>query len=173
MTPIRLAAVRAAAYVGGMNPTRLAPLAALLTAALLAGCGNSPPGPGVSRVGMSVDASFGRTWDAVIDAFAERGISIETLDRSSGLIVPAGRTYAPGRDRKESLTYADCGISRTLGPVMPATVKYNVVVRGDSVRSVVQVRAFYRTIDANECSTRGLYETEVEAAIKRRAETPR
>src|ERR1019366_4377426 len=86
-----------------------------------------PPAPLAPRTSTAISASFGRTWDAAIDAFASRGISIETLDRASGLIVPAGRAYVPGEDMK----YADCG-SKALGKtVTPASVKYNVVVRGD------------------------------------------
>lgn len=134
-------------------------------------CRPTPPSPPQPRVGTTVAASFGRTWDATIDAFADRGISIETLDRSSGLIVPAGRTYAPGKDIEESLRYADCGKSGWGSIILPYSVKYNVVVRGDSSQSTVQVRAFYRTVeDAAACSSKGLFETEAEQAIKGRAE---
>jgi hypothetical protein len=42
--------------------------------------------PPVVREQTAVAASFGRTWDAVIDHFAERNISIRTMERSSGFI---------------------------------------------------------------------------------------
>ena len=141
---------------------------ALFLLAAVIGC-RTPPAPVAPRSGLPVSASFGKTWDATIDAFADRGIGIETLDRASGLIVPAGHVYVTG-DYKRALSFADCGKSRASGPALPGTVKYNVVVRGDSARSTVQVRAFYRTDSGDLCSSKGLYESGVEAAIKSAAE---
>src|SRR4051812_6378112 len=74
-----------------------------------AACQPVPPTPMGERTGTEIAASFGRTWDATIDAFAEQGISIATLDRASGLIVPAQKSYAPGRDKIDAQRYADCG----------------------------------------------------------------
>lgn len=145
----------------------------LVLAIALTGC--RPPTPPVAvapRTGTEVHASFGRAWDATIDAFAERGISIETLDRASGLIVPAGQTYTSRRDRTEMLTYADCGKS-AYGEVVPAgSVKYNVVVRGDSSRSIVLVRAFYHPLPGGVgmCESQGRFERDAEANIKAKAE---
>jgi hypothetical protein len=147
-------------------------LLAALFAAALTSCRPTYPPPATPREGTLVNASFGRTWEATIDAFADRGISTETLDRSSGLIVPAGRTFTPRRDLKESLTYADCGKTSMKRVVEPLTVKYNVVVRGDSSHATVIVRAFYRGDDpAAVCSSKGPFESEAEAAIKTRAES--
>lgn len=147
---------------------RLSPLAFGLV--LLAACRPTPPAAPAPRYGTPIAASFGRTWDATIDAFAERGISIETLDRSSGLIVPAGRSYAPGQDIQDALRYADCGKTGMGNVILPFSVKYNVVVRGDSTRSNVVVRAFYRDLDGSSCSSMGLFESEAEANIKQKAE---
>ena len=141
-----------------------------LTLLVLAACRPTLPSPAMSRVGTPVEASFGKTWDATIDAFADRAVSIETLDRSSGLIVPAGRSFRPGRDALESLAYADCGKSALGQVIYPLTVKYNVVVRGDSTRSTVLVRAFYRSDEEVVCSSKGLFERGSEEAIKSRAE---
>ena len=137
-----------------------------------------PPAPVAPRTSTAISASFGRTWDAAIDAFASRGISIETLDRSSGLIVPAGRTYVPNNagvfgSVEDATKYADCGSNVLGNAVRPASVKYNVVVRGDSTRSGVQVRAFYLPgADGRSCESRGLFESEAEASIKAKAELP-
>lgn len=137
-----------------------------------------PPAPVAPRTSTAISASFGRTWDAAIEAFASRGISIETLNRASGLIVPAGRAYAPLDDPPYGKSkYADCG-SKAMGmTVRPASVKYNVVVRGDSTRSSVQVRAFYLPdaafADGRSCESRGLFESDAEASIKAKAEQPR
>lgn len=139
---------------------------------LAAACRPTLPAPAAPRAGTEVYASFGKTWDATIDAFADRAVSIETLDRSSGLIVPAGRSFRPGRDVVESLDYADCGKSALGIVIYPLTVKYNVVVRGDSTRSTVLVRAFYRTEEEAACSSKGLFESGSEGAIKVRAEGP-
>lgn len=153
-----------------MRPSSLNRSAGLLAALLLAACRATLPAPAAPRDGTPIVASFGKTWDATIDAFADRGVSIETLDRSSGLIVPAGRSYAPGSALVETLDYADCGKSALGIEIVPLTVKYNVVVRGDSVRSTVLVRAFYRTEEEARCSSKGRFESEAEAAIKARAE---
>lgn len=46
-------------------------------------------------------------------------------------------------------------------------VKYNVVVRGDTAQSTVQVRAFYRSERGPfGCISRGVFEQETEAVIK-------
>ena len=121
---------------------------------------------------MLVNASFGKTWDAAIDAFADRGISVETLDRSSGLIVPAGRARLA--DAVEGgYKYADCGKSWLGNAQFPQSVKYNVLIRGDSARSRVQVRAFYLTENGQQCASTGYWEDYVENGIKERAEGTR
>ncbi|MGH9897071.1 MAG: hypothetical protein ACREA0_34765, partial [bacterium] len=65
--------VRASAFMGGA-----------LVASI--GCGYQPPAPPMPRDATEVTASFGRTWDAVIDEFADRNIPIRTIERASGLI---------------------------------------------------------------------------------------
>lgn len=130
-----------------------------------------PATPEPARAPMRIGTSFGRAWDAVIDAFADRGISVETLDRSSGLIVPAGRTYV-AKQYADAIKYADCGYAMKAQPYAPSSVKYNVVVRGDSSASTVQVRAFYEsTLSPFHCVSTGLYELGAEMAIKERAES--
>jgi hypothetical protein len=120
---------------------------------------------------MAVQASFGKTWDAVIDVFASENMSIQTLDRSSGLIVPAEALYTSADTL--ALRWADCG-TETLGrPVVPARGRFNVVVRGDSARSTVQVRAFWSSAQGpgfRDCISRGSWETMMEGSIKSLAE---
>lgn len=54
---------------------------------ILSGCiKTTGPGEPVPRSAMPVSASFGKTWDAVIDVFAVKNIPIRTLERVSGLI---------------------------------------------------------------------------------------
>jgi hypothetical protein len=157
---------------------RLLPLAALTT---LAACHITPPAPPAPRTAMPVVASFGRTWDAVIDVFAEDGIPIATMDRASGLIVPAVSARVVGTPERGPLDYADCGKNGSGSPIVANQARFNVVVRGDSAQSTVQVRAFYQWVSppllgetsAIECSTTGRYETRAETAIKARAEATR
>jgi hypothetical protein len=140
----------------------------IAAAAASAACARMPI-PAGPREPMLVNASFGKTWDAAIDAFADQGISIETLDRSSGLIVPAGRARIA--DAVEGgYKYADCGKSWLGSAQFPLSVKYNVLIRGDSTRSRVQVRAFYLTDKGQQCSSTGYWEDYVENGIKDRAE---
>jgi hypothetical protein len=105
----------------------------------------------------------------VIDVFASQNIPIETVDRSSGLIVPAGRKEPPFVRPNEAKKYADCGTDMGSNPNFPSSVKYNVVVRGDSGASSVQVRAFFYA-GTSACSSTGVYESGVEGLIKTRAE---
>jgi hypothetical protein len=145
--------------------------------ASLVGCARpTPPGPPQPRSATTVGASFGKTWDAVIDVFAERNISIATLDRASGLIVPAEALYTT-RDTS-SLRWADCGQTMMRTPLLPHRARFNVVVRGDSAASSVQVRAFFYLDPASamatalgfECVSRGTFESDVEADVRARAE---
>jgi hypothetical protein len=126
---------------------------------------------------MPVTAPFSKTWDAVIDVFGERDLGIKTIDRSSGLIVPADYLI-PESDRRFS--YANCG--KLLGSdIAPTVAHFNVIVRGDSSKSTVRVRAFYDHSksmglrgelqrEAGDCSSSGEFESQLETAIAARAE---
>jgi hypothetical protein len=57
-------------------------------------------------------------------------------------------------------------------PVIPTTARYNERVKGDSLRSTVQVNAIYLADEAT-CVSRGKWETQFEQAIKIRSERPR
>jgi len=125
------------------------------------------------RPGTVVNASFAATWSAAVDVFAESNVTIQTIDRESGLLIPAG-VYLGGKDT----TFADCGRKRIgdagsfrYATLLPTSVRYNVRVKGDSSRSTVQVNAAYGS-DA-PCVSRGKWETQFEQAIKIRSERPR
>ena len=138
---------------------------------ILVGCAPVPPGPPIARESVSVRAPFAATWDAVIETFADRNIPIRTLDRASGLIVAEPVVVSP--PRADSL--ADCG--STMGmPIPPDRAMYNVLVRGDSLTSTVKVTVRFtqggRPNDPVliECSSRGVWESARERAIKEAAE---
>lgn len=160
-------------------------LLAVLPLIAVAACTAGPSIAPVVRPATPVAASFGKTWDAVVDVFAERNLPIRTLDRSSGLIVPNALLIPAGNaaEKQKALSYADCG--STMGvPIPPAVAQFNVVVRGDSSSSTVQVRAFYSYgADKNpltgadspskSCVSRGVLESDIETAIRGKAQTAR
>lgn len=157
-----------------MNGSK-SPLLCLVAALLGGGCNAyTPPQPVPPREPTAVSASFGRTWDATIGYFADNNIAIKTIDRSSGLIAaePAG---VPRRDR---VRLAECGREGDIR-LEPSRVTYNVLVRGDSASSTVQVRATWSSSGTAAfsysagvtypCESSGIFEAEMESVVARRA----
>jgi hypothetical protein len=132
---------------------------------------SSPAAPPAPRSATTVAASFDRTWSAVIDAFAARNIPIRTIDRTSGLI--ATDDLAVGREGGQ---WADCG--KALGvSITPTRATYNVRVKGDARSSTVQFTVLWQNvypsrmgIPSENCSTKGVWESEAETDVKTRAE---
>ncbi len=143
-------------------------LAATLLLALI-GCNQlTPPAPATPRIATPVTASFGRTWDAVIDEFADRNIPIRTIERASGLIATEQLTISY-KDTAE----ADCGRLGNYPPLSPTHAIYNVLVRGDSLQSTVKVtmRWMYIANKASlECSTRHRWEQAFQETVRLRAQ---
>jgi len=141
----------------------------LAVVALLAACSTykypAPPSP---RDATIVNASMGRTWDAVIDLFAARNIPIRTIDRVSGIITTEQLTVGP-----EGREYGDCGKNGRIR-YRPNRASYNVLVRGDSTGSRVKVtvRWIFLTskFDTFECSTQHVWEQAFESDVKSAAE---
>jgi hypothetical protein len=133
------------------------------------------PATPVPHSAMQVEAPIEKTWDAVIDVFASKNIPIKTLDHSSGFIVAEEMRVPPPEKRGEESPYADCGsVNRILRA--PTRANYNIRVKGDSAHSSVQVTVFWKdlldmkTLAAIDCSTKGVWETDAETEIKKRAE---
>lgn len=131
---------------------------------LLAGCATLPPPP-QERPDTPVTASFGRTWDSVVDYFARSSIPIKTIDRASGLI--AAETTRLGGDTR---SYGVC--QNALRTFSPQGGNFNVLVRGDSARSTLRVTATWIVTPPTvaECQTSDVWEKRFETAIKGRAE---
>ena len=151
-------------------------LALALSTLLLGACATAPK-TAPPRAGTSVSSSVGRTWDTAIQSLAERQIAIGSMDRVSGFMATA-----PVIVEHDARQLADCGINRagTIGSVPATDAIYNVSVRGDSSAAVVRVTAQYSarvqhetSVDRVMCASRGLFEDQLEAAIKTRAESPR
>ena len=131
--------------------------------------GYQPPPPATPRDGTDVRASFARTWDSVIDEFADRNIPIATIERASGLI--ATEQLSVGYEARGE---ADCG--RLNGRrLLPTHAIYNVLVRGDSSRSTVKATMRWTRVTnegAETCATLQRWEATLEDRVKQRAERP-
>lgn len=131
-------------------------------------------GPTIARDTTRVAATVAQTWDAMIDVFAEQNIPLRTLDRASGFAVAETARVGEG-----GAAWAACWGAAT--PTPPSAASYNVLVRGDPrdssaavVRVTVAWSAFRRDAAGDlarvDCETTGRYETDLESAIKARAE---
>lgn len=152
--------------------TRIALFCALT---LLDGCTMAPAAPVPRTTATTVNASFGKTWNAVIDQFATNNIPIHTIDRSSGIIatdllnVPASVGDV-----------ADCGTDMSVH-LVPSQASYNVLVRGDSTSSTIRVtarwvrvgvaRGLSTAVVSEDCSTKQVWEPHFEAQVKSAAES--
>lgn len=138
-----------------------------------------PPAPQV-RPAALVTASFGKTWQAAVDVFADKNVGIRTIDRSSGLIV-ADPVLVPV-DARGGFSLpnplADCGRDMLGHFPPPSSAVYNVRVKGDSSTSTVLVTVRWITVHSNlaaqevVCATKGVWEGAFEKAVMEKAETP-
>lgn len=154
-------------------------LIALLVLSLpLCACVPSAIPPSVQRSGTTVNASFGKSWNAVVDVLTERNIPIKTIDRTSGLIATDQLSVTRDMGVDDA---ADCGKDAVGVKAYPTNASYNVLVRGDSSTTVVRVttrwvrigksRSFGSTDNVSEeCGSTGAWETDVERRIKAIAE---
>jgi hypothetical protein len=141
------------------------------------------------RAATPVNASFERTWAAVIDQLADQNLSIRVLDKSSGWV--ATQMLSVSNPWK----WADCGATggdtvQLADPPSRATVtevhhipveraEYDVVVHGDTAHATVRVSVHwigvYRAGTVAppvqvDCVTHGLWEAGFEGTVKRAAE---
>ena len=146
-------------------------IAALLTVAACVKV--TPPKPAPVRPTVQVAAPFAATWDAVIDLFASRNIPIQTLDRSSGLIV-AQMSVVPHRGAP---AWADCGTRPALDQgterIAPTHAEMNILVRsadpGSTVRATVRW-THLTTGSAIPCETTNVWGSALEEGIRTAAE---
>jgi hypothetical protein len=140
--------------------------------------------PVPERKPTQVYASFGKTWGAAVDYFEQSGRSVDTTDRSSGIVradattMPADRSHFGlcGNSVVEPYwrgKYGGWALTRNYeGPSVGAP--FIAIVHGDSTRTTVSVTAEW--IDAHgkqikcSASSKTSWEQQSEAAIKTRAE---
>lgn len=148
--------------------------AAILLAACVSAGGYVPPQPAPTQESTAVRASFGKTWDAVVEQFARQNIPIRTIDRASGFIAAEPLRTGNPPTSADSSRFADCG---RRGDVyfLPTDVVYNVVVRGDSTKSTVKTTARWSssTLSVGACETRGAWEHRFEDDVRYDAESKR
>ena len=140
-----------------------------LILALAASACAKPPAPAPVRAPTMVSAGFDATWNAVIDIFAEKNIPIRTIDKDSGIIA-TDRLAVP---EQFSLEYADCGTDGFMIPQLPTSVIYNILVRENGDATTVRVTASWSSDKSYRCNTRGIWEGDLEANVKDRAERGR
>lgn len=132
---------------------------------ILASC-VTPPATAPTREATPVSASFGKTWDAVIDIFAAQNIPIRNMERASGFIAAEPATVAV----KDGEQWSDCGGAMG-GHLGALEATYNVLVRGDSTHATVRATVLWaRPGTAQTCTTKGVWEQNFEALVKARAE---
>lgn len=150
------------------------PLVACAAVVALSACAQRTlPKTAPTRESTRVNASFGRTWDAVVQQFANDNVPIKTIERASGFVA-TDRLLSVANDSAD----ADCGsISTSVGDekYFPHWVTYNVLVHGDSASATVRVTAAWESYDAEQkspfaCSTTGRWEQAFEGAVKAAAE---
>jgi hypothetical protein len=135
------------------------------------------------RKPTDVNASFSKTWGAAVDYFVRSGVSVDTTDRSSGIIRADTTTMPPDRSH-----FGLCGgnvhvyaywredeyVGWALGRDYvgrPFGAPFTAIVHGDSTRATVSVTADW--IDAEgkqvKCSASSS-QLASEVAIKTKAE---
>ena len=124
-------------------------VALAILASMVIACVPIPPEPPAPRTAMDVNASFAKTWEAAIDVFAERNISIKTLDRASGLIVAEPVKVGAGGNE-----FADCGTDAMQVRQYPTDATWNLVVRGDSIKSTVRANVRFIRVGMSRAALR-------------------
>lgn len=133
---------------------------------LVVGCATSRPVQPPPRTGTAVAASFSRTWNAMQTVVTEEDIPIWSSDRKHGIVIAEDQPVPPGVD-----SIADCGRAlRTR--VRPVRARWELLVRGDSVNSVVWATVRFVDPTGDECASQGLWERAIEERIKTLAEVP-
>jgi hypothetical protein len=125
---------------------------------------------------MLVDASFNRTWDAIVDLFARRQIPLRRLDRDSGLIatesVPVSGTLATNwaacRDTAGASASPPGGAPPPLEtPVPPTHARYEIEIQGDSTQSTIRATAYWTAPTPADCTSNGTWEAAFEKEVRK------
>lgn len=132
-----------------------------------AACFSRPPESIGPRSATPVSASFDATWEAVIDYFARTNTPVSQLEKDSGFIVASRERI----ERDDAREWADCGVTAYREFPHARAVKFNVSVRSRGTGSEVLVSAAWEGGTEHVCETTGVFESEMERAVKTMAES--
>lgn len=153
-------------------------LGALPVLLLAVACGRPesiPPEPSPPARETFVSATFDLTWTAALDRLATAGISIADRDAAAGMIETDRITLDPS----EAVEYVDCGARGTEAASEPYLAGGGiglVQVEDDGSWSTVLVTASWDAGDPAApfpCETTGVWEAELQEAIRLAAEANR
>lgn len=138
----------------------------LVALLLVVACTPTPPPPAPVPVDHYARASFDSPWNAVIEFFADSRVSIETIDKASGLIVSRQFTIPKERIREWVVCEThSMGTPMVEHPNLQVVADFNVLVRprGDStavrINAVTTGRVVAGTLTSNvECNSSGRFE---------------
>jgi hypothetical protein len=169
----------------------------MLAVSGLVGCAGGAqyvaPAPVPPRPAVAIAAPSDATWKAVLDQFAQDGITVASTEKDFGFI-RGGRVDFPEstpEEREAARLFADCGRlvaprrgsgsgSGGSGLYHPVSAEYTVVVRVSGGSSTVRASARFlgRADDQAagllvECVSTGRFESSFESAVKTKAEGAR
>lgn len=124
------------------------------------------PPPTVTVAPVELAASYDRTWDAVVQALAEQGIPVATIDKASGVL-----TSAPVKvESVNASRWGHCGSDPAI-PMRVTDATVSVLVRGTATATTVRLSPRWSMVsgeNAMVCATTGVWERELEAQIRTR-----
>jgi hypothetical protein len=145
-------------------------LTLILAILVFSSCATVPPGIFTFESSKMYNKNFDVVWEKIIALFAEKNISIKTLEKSSGIVVAEDTSVpfnrVPGSTKIES-NFCDCGAPGGFNYYRELQGRFNVFVRKvgteqTSVQinttyraSVFQGQAFIRWLD---CNSKGFLE---------------
>jgi hypothetical protein len=137
----------------------------LISAVALAASATAPTKHAVTTT-ATADASYDKTWEALIDLFAERQWPIVTIAKDSGIITTDWLKLT-----KEDDSYADCGRGAPLADDFGLAVRFNVRLKSDGASSTVTVNAGFRRARSSgtvDCYSTGAVEALIHGEIAKR-----
>ncbi|GAB5470290.1 MAG: hypothetical protein Kilf2KO_33200 [Rhodospirillales bacterium] len=158
----------------------LARFAAILALCVLAGCAALlPPEPYAGETQGTLDQPFDRVWPKAVAYFADKGIPVSILDKSSGFIAANDIVNSEGRSYLYGTNFLACDTLDLLYFYKNSTATLSAVLQPEgadqtSFRLKVTGRAFYKDNEdgtrpdreSSACQSSGRFETGFLAALR-------
>lgn len=127
----------------------------LISIGLCFTCCSTAPEMRIIQDTFSIDEQFDRVWPAIIEVFAERKLSIATIEKDSGIIVSEWIVLSD-----DLFHYADCGKGSPF-PLDVIEVKFNIFLKSITINSSeIKINALFKT-GKKECVSTGLFERDM------------